>query len=172
MAEEEQATTEEEAAASKGPGLIVWAILGVVAAGGGFAVPFFLPTEDSAAAADEAAQRPGLHARIPEEVGFVPFPDKTVNLNDGRLNRYLHVSFSLQVEKSDEAEVTELVEKKKAILSNWLVSHLSDKSMDDIRGAAGQNRLRREIQDQFNTVLFPDGYDRIYDVLFEDFNVQ
>jgi len=172
MAEEEQATPEEETAGKKGPGLMVWAILGVVAAVVGFAVPFFLPTGNDAASADAATLKPGLHARIPDEVGFVPFPDKTVNLNDDRLTRYLHVSFSLQVEKSDETDVTQLVEKNEAILANWLVSHLSDKSMDDIRGAAGQNRLRREIQDQFNTVLFPDGYDRIYDVLFEDFNVQ
>jgi flagellar basal body-associated protein FliL len=44
--------------------------------------------------------------------------------------------------------------------------------MEDLRGAAGQNRLRREIQDHFNTVLFEDGYDRIREVLFEEFNVQ
>jgi flagellar basal body-associated protein FliL len=45
-------------------------------------------------------------------------------------------------------------------------------SMEDIRGAAGQNRLRREIHDQFNLVMFPDTEGEIKDVLFEEFNVQ
>jgi flagellar basal body-associated protein FliL len=44
--------------------------------------------------------------------------------------------------------------------------------MDQIRGAAGQNRIRRQIQDHMNTTLFDDGYDHIHDVLFEEFNVQ
>jgi len=171
MAEEEQAT-QEETQDRKGPGLLVWAAIGLLAAGGGFAVPFFLPTGDSAKSADAQKAIPGLAAHIPEEVAFVPFGEVTVNLDDGRLSRYLRLSFSLQVEKSDQIAVTKLVEEKKAILQNWLLSHLSDKGMDDIRGAAGQNRLRREILDQFNTTLFPDGYDRIYDVLFEEFNVQ
>ena len=34
------------------------------------------------------------------------------------------------------------------------------------------NRIRREIRDQFNTILFPDGYDRIEQVLFQQYNVQ
>ncbi|MGD9857705.1 MAG: flagellar basal body-associated protein FliL, partial [Planctomycetaceae bacterium] len=122
--------------------------------------------------AEAGAAERGLHPRIPAQLAFVPFGDVTVNLDDGRLSRYLHLSFSLQIEKKDQLEVTKLMEDKKAILRNWLLSYLSDKGMEDIRGAAGQNRIRREIQDQFNTILFPDGYDRIYDVLFEEFNVQ
>lgn len=152
--------------------MMMWAAIGIVAAGGGFAVPFFLPMGESAKTAEADPRPPGLTARIPDEVAFVPFGEVTVNLDDGRLSRYLRLSFSLQVEKTDQLAVTKLIEEKKAILQNWLLSHLSDKGMDDIRGAAGQNRLRREIQDQFNTTLFPDGYDRVYDVLFEEFNVQ
>ena len=37
---------------------------------------------------------------------------------------------------------------------------------------AGINRARREIQDQFNTLLFPDGSEKIRDVLVEEFNFQ
>ena len=64
------------------------------------------------------------------------------------------------------------IEAKKIILRNWLLSKISDLDLDDIRGGAGQNRLRREIREQFNAVLCPDGYDEIHDVLFEEFNVQ
>jgi flagellar basal body-associated protein FliL len=53
-----------------------------------------------------------------------------------------------------------------------LLNQISDKDLDEIRGGAGQNRLRREVRDQFNSVLFPDGYDRIFSVLFNEYNVQ
>jgi flagellar basal body-associated protein FliL len=172
MSEGESKAPGEQAKGRKGPGLAVWAALGAVAAGGGFAVPFFLPTADSAAAhaTNEPAHAPRAH--IPEDLAFVPFGDVTVNLDDGRMSRYLRLKFSVQVEKGDQQTVAHLFEEKRAILQNWLLSHLSDKNMEDIRGAAGQNRLRREIQDQFNTTLFPDGYDRIYEELFQEFNVQ
>lgn len=88
------------------------------------------------------------------------------------MNRYLRLKISLQINKDEEESILETLEKRRLILRNWLLSHLSDKDLDSIRGAAGQNMLRREIRDQFNTVLFPDGYDRIHDVLFEEFNVQ
>ena len=105
-------------------------------------------------------------------MAFVPFGDVTVNLNDGRLSRYLRVKIVLQVDKFDEAEMIKLVEQKLSMLKSWLLSHLAGKSMEDIRGTAGQNLLRREIHDHFNEALSEDGIDRINDILFEEFNVQ
>ena len=64
------------------------------------------------------------------------------------------------------------VESRIPILRTWLTSHLADKSMEDVRGKAGINRLRREIQDQFNALLFDDGHERVRDVLFEEFHVE
>ena len=49
---------------------------------------------------------------------------------------------------------------------------IRDRSLEEVKGAAGANRLRREIQDQFNTQLFADGADTIQDVLFEEFVIQ
>ncbi len=96
----------------------------------------------------------------------------TVNLNSDRFNRYLRIDMTLQISEDEVENVTELVEKKKSVMKSWLLSYLSEKNLEEIRGAAGQNRLRREILDQFNSTLFDDGYDRVYDVLFEEFNVQ
>ena len=42
----------------------------------------------------------------------------------------------------------------------------------DVRGGAGKNMLKREFLERFNSMLFTDGYDRIYDVLFEEFMIQ
>ena len=88
------------------------------------------------------------------------------------MTRFLRLDISLQIDEAQQLKIEEIHEKNKAVLRNWLLSHISDKAMDDIRGAAGQNRLRREIKEQFNAVLFPDGVDRIHDVLFQEFNVQ
>ncbi len=113
-----------------------------------------------------------------EDTIFLPFgePGKdqsvVVNPDEGRMSRYLRIAISLQIPKSQEESFKKLIEAKKIVLRNWLLSKISDLDLDDIRGAAGQNRLRREIREQFNAVLCPDGYDQIYDVLFEEFNVQ
>ena len=76
------------------------------------------------------------------------------------------------MDASEEKEFTELLPKYKAIMKNWLISYLSDRSLQEVSGAAGVNRLRREIQEKFNALLFPVGAEKIHDVLFEEFNVQ
>lgn len=162
---------EEAAPAAKGGGLagaVTWGLIGLVAGASGFALPQYL-SQGHGEAAEPASAHP---AAAIESVVFIPFDEIVVNLDEGRLNRYLRIRLTLNVSKQNELMVSGLLEKNKAILKNWLLSHLSDKTMDGIRGAAGQNRLRREIQDHFNTQLFPDGFERIRDVLFEEFNVQ
>ncbi len=103
-----------------------------------------------------------------------PFGDVVVNLNEGRMNRFLRLNITLMVEGDDKEEktFTAEMEQKKAVLTSWMLGFLADMSMDDVRGAAGQNRLRREIQNAFNANLFPDGDDRVVDVLFEEFSIQ
>jgi flagellar basal body-associated protein FliL len=149
---------------------IIFAVLGMVCGAGGFAVPLLFPGMFGGEKTKEAVVEAQEEGKV--TIGFVEFGETTVNLNSDRLNRYLRIKITLQVKEEDKEHITQLVEDQKALLKSWLISYLSDVSMEDIRGAAGQNRLRREIQDQFNTLLFDDGYDRIRDLLFEEFNVQ
>ena len=102
----------------------------------------------------------------------MPFGEVVVNVNEERQTRYLRVKLILVSDAAQEKPVTELIQKKKAILRNWLISYLSDKSLKEVSGATGVNRLRREIQDQFNNQMFPDGSEKIRDVLFEEFVIQ
>ncbi|MCA9012062.1 MAG: flagellar basal body-associated FliL family protein [Planctomycetaceae bacterium] len=181
---------------SGGGSIVPWIAVGVLSAGMGSAVPFFLAGQQTHAASengDADANGAGGHSgsagadtkkvkafTMPkqEDTIFLPFgePGKdqsvVVNLDEGRMSRYLRIAISLQIPKSQEESFKKLIEAKKIVLRNWLLSKISDLDLDDIRGAAGQNRLRREIREQFNAVLCPDGYDQIYDVLFEEFNVQ
>jgi flagellar basal body-associated protein FliL len=165
MADEQEQTTDEAPAKSGGMrGLIIYSMIAIIAAAGGFAVPMMFPQLVSGQPAEENAG--------PPKTVYVPFGETVVNLNEDKLNRYLSVKIDLQVNETDQQLVTELVEKEKPRLKNWLLSQLSELGMEDIRGAAGQNRLRREIHDRFNDMLFVDELDRINDVLFQDFRVQ
>jgi len=103
---------------------------------------------------------------------FVPFGRTVVNLNDPTLTRYLSLEVTLQVDGADEEDVKTTLGSRKPILQTWLTSHLADKTLEEIRGKVGVNRLRREIQDNFNQLLFTDGKERIQDILFEEFHVQ
>ena len=200
-AKEEAAPTGDAPGKSAGGGSIVpWIAVGVLSAGLGSALPFLLAGQKTHAAGDSAEpdehgtatdsdshggkakadpkKVKGFTMPAEEDTIFLPFgePGKdqsvVVNLDEGRMSRYLRIAISLQIPKSQEESLKKQIEAKKIVLRNWLLSKISDLDLDDIRGAAGQNRLRREIREQFNTVLCPDGYDQIYDVLFEEFNVQ
>ncbi len=168
MAEKNDTETVESPPKRGKGGLLVWAAVTIAMTGLGFAIPFLFPTLFVASESQSAPTQEESN----EPPAFVSFDETVVNLNSDRLNRYLRIVVTMQVKAGDADLVNEKLLQKKAILRSWLISHLADISMEDIRGAAGQNRLRREIQDQFNSILFEDGYDRIRDILFEEFNVQ
>ena len=164
MADDEQQPAEAKPKSMLMINIIVSAVIGLISGGLGFAMFAFLPSLRATETEAEAVEQ------MPP--AFVQFGEVVVNLDEGRLNRYLRMSITLQVDGEKEQQVTEDVETHRSILRNWLISYLSDKQMDDIRGAAGQNRLRREIQNQYNLILSPDGFELIKDVLFEEFTVQ
>lgn len=152
--------------------LIVWGLVFVMGAGTGVAVPLLLLPSDSSAAGAAVDEN---RMDIPEpddKVAFVEFDEVVVNLNDSRFSRYLTCTFSLQVAGSQQQAIDKLVEDQNVVLKNWLIAHLRDKKLEDVRGKLGQNLLRREIHDEFNKMLFTDGIERIQDVLFHDFKIQ
>lgn len=174
MADAKATQEEEEAPAAKSGGKLAWIAIGLVSGGIGAAVPYVLPQSlrPGATVVAPAAEPANPLEAARTRPAYIDFGEVVVNLDEGRLNRYLRISLTLQVDEQQQAEITQKVEVSRAVLKSWLLSYLSDKDMEEIRGAAGQNRLRREIQDHFNTVLFPDGYDRIHEVLFQEFNIQ
>jgi flagellar basal body-associated protein FliL len=146
--------------------LLVTVVVCLAAAAGGFAVPMFLGgprAKGEKAPTENAEAQPAL----------VSFGEPViVNLAEERLSRYLRVRLMLVIEPAEEKAVSERLQKKKSFLRSWLLSYLSDQTVQGIIGGSGQNRIRREIRDQFNAMLFPDGAEKIIDILFEEFNVQ
>ena len=103
---------------------------------------------------------------------FVPFGRIVANINEPLLAKYLSLEITVQTDAENEAEVKAAIELRKPILMTWLAAHIADKTPEDIRGKVGVNRLRREIQDNFNSLLFTDGRERLQDILFEEFHYQ
>jgi flagellar basal body-associated protein FliL len=166
----------EKGGKAGGGGKLGWVVTAVVAGGLGAVVPYVLPAnlqpgQGHAAEVETNEEAPASPAEEPKPAE-IDFGMIVANLDEGRLTRYLQVHIFLQVTEKEKEEISAKVTANEAVLKNWLISYLSDQDLEDIRGAIGQNRLRREIRDQFNTVLFPDGYDRIDQVLFVAFNVQ
>lgn len=150
--------------------LVVCAAIGFVSGGMGFMTMMFL-TADTEATAEGPE-------KVEMEQIFLSFGGISCNIGEGALNRFLKISITLQFECPKEevakqtVELQTLLDFNKPIMTSWLLSYLSDMKMDDIRGAVGQNRLRREIQNHFSTVLFPEGENQIQNLLFEEFIVQ
>ncbi len=162
---------ENPAPAVKSGGKMTMLLLGgcgVLALAAGGVVPYFLMHQP--ATADHAKDERGRGQTAKR--AYVQFGDAIVNLNEDRLTRYLKVKLLLVVAARDEKDMTELVQKNKPALKNWLIGHLSDKSLQEVSGASGVNKLRREIWHEFNKELFPDGSEKVLDIFFEEFVVQ
>ena len=170
MAKTHAAPSANAAAPPKGKKSL-WLLLiacAAVAVGAGVAVPMFLLPMMRA----EGAKGHESKFKPTGKRAYVPFGDVVVNLNEEKLHRFLRIKLLLVVDEGYEKQLIEQVAKIKPELKNWLIAYLSDKSLNDVTGAAGVNRLRREIWSKFNGEMFPDGSEHIQDVIFEEFNIQ
>ncbi|HWY85469.1 MAG TPA: flagellar basal body-associated FliL family protein [Gemmataceae bacterium] len=148
-------------------GMILWLLLAVAAVGGGASLPWIMGGHRHDVHADKKK------AETPKsKLAVVPFGDVVVNLGEDRLTRFLRVKIVVAVEEADVKEVTELLATQKAFLKSWLIGYLSDQSTQEITRKVGVNRIRREIRNQFNAMLFADGEEKVNDILFDEFMIQ
>jgi flagellar basal body-associated protein FliL len=145
-------------------GILVLVFLSLLAIAGGFSLPLYVFPSN-------ASKKPPQHEEA-GKVALVSFGDAVVNLGEERLTRYLRVKIILVVNEANEKSVTALVAKHKPFLKSWLISYLSDQSLQEVTGAASFNRIRREVLDRFNAMLFPTGPELIQDILMDEFVVQ
>lgn len=144
----------------------------VVAGACGVIVAYALSVGGGGAAQPSASEE-SASSEIPPAYEFVPFGAVTTNLAEGRLTRLMRVSITLQVKRESASAIQKvLTVDKKAVFTDWLVTHLSDKRLEDVTGTLSINRLRREIQDGFNAILAQSGDYKVESVLFEEFIVQ
>jgi flagellar basal body-associated protein FliL len=95
------------------------------------------------------------------------------NLDEPGVTRYVRVSIILEISlKVDPHKGQVFLDEKKVLLQDWLTTYLAGLSLEDVRGSRNLNRIKREMQNQFNQLLF--GQDKSYvdRVLFKEFAVQ
>jgi flagellar basal body-associated protein FliL len=171
------ATAPTTAPPKKKKGKLVLIVAAVVAAAAGGAIPVFVdvskvvgakPAEDGKDA-DKKKKKKGGHD---EHLAAVLVGDVSVNLAEERMTRFIRVKVAVQVEAASEKKVQELVEKQKVALKSWMISHIAGKSLKDVSGTLGVNRLQREMMERFDDMLYPNGESPIRAVLFEEYIVQ
>ena len=158
---------EQDDGAPKKPGMLMAlmlpALIGFMAGGLGFATVAIVPKMMASSEETEEPEVPPI---------FHEFGEVVSNLDEGELSRYLRVKLTLQIDGSKEEDLVKKLDEKKSVLKSWLNSYFSSKQLVDVRGAEGQNALRREIQNKFNSVVASEGFEDIQDVLFEEFQIQ
>lgn len=145
--------------------LMVLGVVALVALAAGAFAPSFLGKKDGKHDKDHAAEA----KKKGDDRIIISFGEKVVNLRTPNHSRLLKIKILLVVDKAEEKAFKEVLDKKKPFLNNAVISYLADRSLDEIKGTAGINRVRRELLDQFNSLLYPDGEEKIRDLLFEDF---
>ncbi|MEZ6095529.1 MAG: flagellar basal body-associated FliL family protein [Pirellulaceae bacterium] len=176
MADKDQDQAEQQAKPKSSKLMLI--IVCVLAVAGGVATPLVVaqvmgPEAEEFASKQEEVDENALD--IPEagdKFTLLDFGEVTANLNENNYNRFIKVSFAMQIAENQKVEIEKILTEREPILRSWLLGHLADKKLDDIKGKLGHNRLRREIHDEFNAVLFDDGIERIQDILFKEINVQ
>jgi flagellar basal body-associated protein FliL len=146
---------------------LIFAVVCLACVGAGAAVPLVAPVP-AIFAKGKTEKKPGT----PAKTVIVPVGDVVVNLTEERMNRYLRLKLAVLADADAEKDVTDRLLKQKAAVKSRLIGHLSGKSLKDVSGTVGVNRLQREALEKIEDVLYPDGDSKIRDVLFEEYVVQ
>jgi flagellar basal body-associated protein FliL len=111
---------------------------------------------------------------LQKDFEYIDFEAITVNLNEPRLERYVRATITLATREKDKPTVLEQLEtkNKKKELRSWLHVYLGGLTLEDVRGPKNLNRIRREIEESFNQLLWPNRRPLIDHVLFKEFAVQ
>ena len=186
--EDEKPKAESEKASSFG--LFTWLILGaIVMAGfaGGFALAQLLagdgsdPTQQTEADGTEAGTTPeeavinDLLVDKPQDEKLWPFDLEPViaNLDEPGVTRYARVTITLQLSPQMNLEKgSPFLDEKKPILRDWLTTYIAGLSLERVRGTRNLARIKKEVRDSFNELLFPQSKPFINDILFKEFAVQ
>ncbi len=122
-------------------------------------------------ASDDALPDP-KPAEETENYAYKDLEPITVNLDEPRLARYVHATVTLGILEEDFAKASADIDAETRVLRDWLTVYLTSLTLDDVRGPANLNRIRREILDAFNQELWPEGKPLIRKILFKEFAVK
>jgi flagellar basal body-associated protein FliL len=152
--------------------------------------PNAVQTKPAAAAKPEKAEAKKAEGKKAEKKGeggkggsVAPEPGKSwmydkldavvANLNEPGVTRYVRVTVILEINgQADYTKTLDLLDEKKIVMQDWMTTYLAGLSLEDVRGSRSLNRIKREMLDQFNQLLFGQEKTNVDKVLFKEFAVQ
>lgn len=188
MAEQKQEQTEEQPqpqTSSSGSGLTLyaWLILGAVTLAGstgGFALSQLIggTTPTDLEVVDEAAdQDDAINAMLAEQADQMPWVEEfepvLANLDEPGVTRYVRVTITLEMSSElDEIKGREFLGTKKMLVRDWMTTYLAGLSLEDVRGSRNLNRIKKDVLEECNKMLFPKGQPFVERIFFKEFAVQ
>ena len=95
------------------------------------------------------------------------------NLDEPGVTRYARVAVTLELSGDmDEDAGTAFLDDKKALLRDWLTTYIAGLSLERVRGTSNLARIKKEIRDQFNELVFAETQPFIVNILFKEFAIQ
>lgn len=161
-----------------------WIVMGfvvVISAGAGFGLGrIFAGSPDgdpnSPVNVDPVAQKTGEDAEPDSgETVFYSFEPVMAPVNEPGLTRYVRITLNLEIPKEkdyDEETGPPYVANNMPLLKDWLQGYLSEQTLEDLRGERNTMRMKSEIRDAFNEILFPDSKPKIKRVLIDEKAIQ
>ncbi|MCE5186603.1 MAG: flagellar basal body-associated FliL family protein [Planctomycetaceae bacterium] len=180
---ESKETPPKEPAAKRSSGLLYWILLAaVIAAGGtgGFALSQLIGGEDpnSGLSPQQAENKKDAeNAMLATEQGQASWTQELepvlANLDEPGVTRYVRVTVSLEMSPDmDPVKGKEFLDAKQMVLRDWMTTYFAGLSLEDCRGTRNLSRIKKEVVENFNKILFPNSRSFVQNVLFKEFAVQ
>jgi len=179
--ENEKKDTPEEGGKSK---LVFWLLLIVVTMAGstgGFALCQLIDGEKpqpEEAVEENAKKKEAEEVLLSQQQGQVTWiydqlEPVLANLDEPGVTRYVRVTVTLEMSADmDRVKGEEFLTARQMVLRDWMTTYFAGLSLEDCRGTRNLSRIKKEVVDNFNKILFPDSRPFVESVFFKEFAVQ
>ena len=184
--DEPKAKAEKSNEKSSSFNLFTWLIMGAIViagAAGGFALSQLVastgPDEAETAQADQQNENTKsfndiLSANSENASVWTYELDPVIaNLDEPGVTRYVKTTITLELSpEMDQANGEPFLGEKKVLLIDWLTTYRAGLSLEQVRGTSSLSRIKKEIRDHFNELLFPESKPFIRRILIKEFAIQ
>lgn len=95
------------------------------------------------------------------------------NLDEPGVTRYGRVALTIELSaEMDPEKGTIFLDEKKLVLRDWLTTYIAGLSLERVRGTRNLSRIKKEIRDHFNELLFAESKPFVQTILFKEFAIQ
>lgn len=188
MAEEEKKenkkTDDEKKNDSSRSSLIGWIITGVIAfvcAAGGYNVSNIFAESQSVDKKKEVskADTEGIPEKLVNpnletaETWTYSLEPVVANLNEPGVTRFIRMTVIIELsEKMNQTEGEIFLDEKKIYLRDWLQQYLAEQTLDDVSGGSNQARIKVEIKENFNRILFSESRPLVTKIMLQGYAIQ